>query len=152
MNLRMRWHSLVSPCRTVHPDLLTHVAAASITDDESFHTVCYMDLAMNPIPGEESAVDDFAMQLLKVLGYRSRERFLRSRKDIPLFICGTWSHVKTDVCVLNPDEILLLVQEDKRHLDLGDPRPQLIAEAIAAVQTNNRKREMVLTCLLLTTN
>jgi hypothetical protein len=37
---------------------------------------------------------------------------------------------------------LLLVQEDKRHLETVDPEPQLIAEAIAAVQSNNRTRNL----------
>jgi hypothetical protein len=100
-----------------------------------------MDLAMNTVPGEVSAVDDFAMQLLRTIGYR---RFLRSRKDIPLFICGMWTHAKTDVFVMDQDDVLLLVQEDKRHLEVGDPRPQLIAAAIAAVQMNYIQRETVL--------
>jgi len=113
-------------------------------DDSCFRVVKYMDLAMDPVPGEESAVDDFAMELLKAAGYDSRDRFLRSRKDIPFFICGTWSHAKTDVCLMDDSEIILLVQEDKRHLERGDPRPQLIAEAIAATQTNNTIRETVL--------
>ena len=36
---------------------------------------------------------------------------------------------------------LLLVQEDKRDLEIMDPEPQLTAEAIAAVQSNNRTRD-----------
>jgi len=44
---------------------------------------------------------------------------------------------------MDDNEIILLVQEDTRHLVLGDPRPRLIAEAIAAVQTNNTIREAV---------
>jgi hypothetical protein len=39
---------------------------------------------------------------------------------------------------------LLLVQEDKRHLEPTDPEPQLIAEAIAAFATNNQAREQTL--------
>lgn len=132
------------PAPAINPQLLTTLSATDMTDESCFHVVKCMDLAMDPVPGEESAVDDFAMELLKVTGYRSRNRFLRSRKDIPLFICGTWSHAKTDVCLMDDSEIILLVQEDKRHLELGDPRPQLIAEAIAAVQTNNTIRETVL--------
>jgi hypothetical protein len=98
---------------------------------------------------ERSAVNDFAMQLLRTIGYRSGGRFLRSRKDIPLFICGVWTHAKTDVFVMDQDDVLLLVQEDKRHLEVGDPRPQLIAAVIAAVQMNNITRETVLACPLL---
>ena len=132
------------PAPAVNPQLLTTLSAADMIDDSCFRVVKYMDLAMGPVPGEESAVDDFAMELLKAAGYDSRDRFLRSRKDIPLFICGTWSHAKTDVCLMDDNEIILLVQEDKRHLERGDPRPQLIAEAIGAAQANNAIRETVL--------
>jgi hypothetical protein len=97
-----------------------------MVDDESYHVVRYMDLAMDPVPGEESAVDDFAMQLLRVMGYAGRAlgRDLRSRKDIPLFICGEWRHAKTDVCVMDSLRNGYL-QEDKRHLEIVDPEPQL---------------------------
>ena len=55
-------------------------------------------------------------------------------------------HAKTGVCVVDysPENkgILLLVQEDKRFLEQGDPEAQVIAEAIAAFQTNNLRRAM----------
>ncbi|KAF8547821.1 hypothetical protein OG21DRAFT_1568057, partial [Imleria badia] len=39
------------------------------------------------------------------------------------------------------NKVLLLIQEDKSHIKLQGPEPQLVAEAIAAFQTNNRKRK-----------
>lgn len=90
-------------------------------------------------PGEESAVDDFVAHLLYILGYDEPDRVIRQHKDIPFYICGHDSHAKTDVCVMDQTQgILLLVQEDKRHLERADPEAQLVAEAIAAFQTNNR--------------
>ncbi|KAH8982020.1 hypothetical protein EDB92DRAFT_1895630 [Lactarius akahatsu] len=88
----------------------------------------------------ESAVDDFAVLLLRALRYNTRGRVLRTRKDIPLVICGENRHAKTDVCIVDQNEILLLVQEDKQHMDNSDPEPQLIAEAIAVFAANNRTR------------
>jgi hypothetical protein len=41
-----------------------------------------------------------------------------------------------DTIIPDRDGYLLLVQEDKRHLEIVDP--ELIAEAVAAVQSNNR--------------
>jgi len=104
-----------------HPDLLNRLTADEMADDESYQ------------------------QLLRVMGYAGRAlgRDLRSRKDIPLFICGEWRHAKTDVCVMDTNGYLLLVQEDKRHLEIVDPEPQLVAEAIAAVQSNNRTRDLL---------
>ena len=48
----------------------------------------HLDFAMSPAPEEESAINEFALLLLRALGYTGS---LRSR-------------------------VLLLVQEDKRHL------------------------------------
>ena len=49
-------------------------------------------------------------------------------------------HALTNVCMLNRiNEIILLVQEDKRFMERGDPEPQLIAEAVAAYQFDNRQ-------------
>jgi hypothetical protein len=44
---------------------------------------------------------------------------------------------------MDRDEILLLVQEDRRHLEYVDAEPQLIAEAIAAFQYNNAIRRAI---------
>lgn len=99
----------------------------------------YLEDAMAIPPGEESAVDDFSAHLLSMLQYDDPDnRYIRQRKDIPFFICGTDSYAKTDVCIMDRKlRILLLVQEDKRHMEPKDPEPQLIAEAIAAFQYNN---------------
>ncbi len=59
------------------------------------------------------------------------------------WVCGEQRHAKTDVCVMdNHDRILLLVQE---HLEGTDPEPQPIAEAIAAFYNNNNTRMRILT-------
>jgi hypothetical protein len=96
---------------------------------------------MSTAPLEDSAVDDFAVRLFDMLGYTSRGVVLRTRKDIELVICGISMHAKTDVCLLaHRSQIILLFQEDKQHLeDRGDAEAQLIAEGIAAFQSNNKK-------------
>lgn len=132
------------PAPTVAVELLTRVNADDMDADSNYKLIRYMDLAMDPVPTEESAVDDFAVQLLTVLGYVPRSRMARTRADIPLWICGELRHAKTDVCIVDSDDILLLTQEDKRHKEQKDPEPQLIAEAIAAFQANNNRRTRVL--------
>ena len=132
------------PQPVVAVELLNNVAADDMVNDANYKLLRYMDLAMEPVPSEESAVDDFAAHLLTLLGYVPRARMLRTRADIPLRICGEQCHAKTDVCIVDSDDILLLVQEDKRHKESKDPEPQLIAEAIAAFQTNNYRRTRVL--------
>jgi len=95
----------------------------------------------------ETAVDDFAVELFKVMGYVRRNRVARTRADLPLFICGEQRHAKTDVCIIDraQNDILLLVQEDKR-LEHGEPvnaRAQLVAEGVAGFNENNVNREAV---------
>lgn len=91
--------------------------------------------------GEESAVNDFAAELLRAIGYETENTVVRTRKNIRLFMCGESKYAKTDVCLMDvSSEILLLVQEDKTHISPSDPESQLIAEAIAAFQVNNSKR------------
>jgi hypothetical protein len=112
-----------------------------MTNELNYKFVRYMDLAMSPVPAEESAVVDFVVCLLTLLGYVPRTRMTRTRADIPLTICGEQCHAKIDVCVVDEDDFLLLVQEDNEQ---KDPEPQLIAETIAAFQANNTRRTRVL--------
>ena len=110
-------------------------------DATSLALVKRLDLAAKIIEGEESAVDDFAAELLRAMGYETEQTVIRTRKNIRLLMCGQQVHAKTDVCLLDADsEILLLVQEDKTHMSATDPEPQLVAEAVAAFQTNNAIR------------
>ncbi|KAH9989556.1 hypothetical protein BJV77DRAFT_1129662, partial [Russula vinacea] len=120
------------PQPAVANEVLTRLDADDMTNDSNYRFVRYMDLAMDPVPTEESAVDDFAVFLLTMLGYAPRPRMIRTRSDIPFTICGEQCHAKTDVCIVDGHDILLLVQEDKRHKERKDPEPQLIAEVIGA--------------------
>jgi hypothetical protein len=132
------------PQPPVANEVLTRLNADDMTNDSHYKFVRSMDLAMDPVLDEESAVVDFAVCLLTLLGYVPRSKMTRTRVDIPLTICGEQCHAKTDVCVVDEDDILLLVQADKRHKERKDPEPQLIAEAIAAFQATNTRRTHVL--------
>ena len=136
----------ILPQPSVHQIILdnTEYPHDGIADKDDRNFFFYMEEAMSIPPGEESAVDDFAAHLLALLGYDAANRFIRQRKDIPLFMCGGQTHAKTDVCVVDRNlGILLLVQEDKRHLEEVDPEPQLIAAAIAAFQHNNTRLQRI---------
>ena len=41
----------------------------NMADNANYKLLHYTDLAMNPVSTQESAVDDFALHLLKLLGY-----------------------------------------------------------------------------------
>jgi len=109
--------------------------------DDTYRFLSYLDLATNA--GQETAIDDFARELLRIVGFEERGLILRTRHTIPLSICGDISKVaQTDVCLLDRrSTILLILQEDKTIFNPSDPEPQVVAEAIAAYQYNNQKRQ-----------
>jgi len=125
-------------------ELLTKQRADEMTSVENHRVISLMDLAMNRVPSEESMVAQFTEKLLVSLEYESLAKSVVLRQQMPLFICGESRHATADVCLMDMSEILLVGQEDKRHMDAGDPDPQLIAEAIAAFQFNNYKRTRIL--------
>jgi len=69
---------------------------------------------------------------------------VRRRVDIPLRTRGKVQRTQVDVCIVDLDEFLLLIQVDKRPKELMDPEPQLIAAAIAAFQANNETHTQLL--------
>jgi hypothetical protein len=110
---------------------------------------------------EDSAVDDFAALLLRLMKYNSgRQRLIRSRKEISFIMAGHRVDTKTDVCVIEDGLFILLVQEDKVNFCqlvesnflmssqrqgqgyLHDIEPQLVAGAIAAFHQNNGNRRL----------
>ena len=97
----------------------------------AIHTFAYVD--------QKAAINDFAVELLRMLGFEQRGCILRSRYAIPLNICGESSQTaQTDICLLHhASTIFLLVQEDKSELNAES---KVISEAIASFQENNRNR------------
>ncbi|KAF9498770.1 hypothetical protein BDN71DRAFT_1442702 [Pleurotus eryngii] len=126
------------PHPTINPNVLNTLSYRDAPDDDTYRLLRNLDLATTQVPVEESAVDGFAVLLLCALGYEPRGRTLRTKKDLLLLVYGETGHAKTDVFLIDEDEIVLLIQEDKRHLAPGDPEAQLIAKAIAAFSTNHR--------------
>ena len=134
------------PQPAVDQELLSIVDAGAMQQDRYAELITLLDLAMIPEKGG-TAVNDFTVELFKLLGYVRRERVARTRVNLPFFICGKIRHAKTDVCIVDrpQNNILLLVQEDKRlkHRDPVNARAQLVAEAVAAFNENNAHREAV---------
>lgn len=103
------------PQPVIDQELLNILDADAMQQDRNAGLIVLLDLAMIPDKGE-TAANDFAVKLFKVLGYVRRQRLARTRVDLPLLICGEERHAKTDVCIVDrsQNDILLLVQADKR--------------------------------------
>lgn len=129
----------ILPLPEIDEEILTTLEADDMQYDSNAELINLLDLAMGF--SEEPAVNDFTVELFKRLGYVKRNRVARTQKDISFFNSGEWVYTMADVCLLDllHDDILLVVQEDKRCLreELRDPRPQLIAKAISAFDRNN---------------
>ncbi|KAJ6464346.1 hypothetical protein C8R45DRAFT_1219869 [Mycena sanguinolenta] len=102
----------------VHPSLDAFATTGDRIDAPDDDTYRLLHFAHIPKIGQEAAVDLFAL---------------------PIFTCGSTCRAQTGVCVLDSnDMILLLVSRSDNDLD---PEPPVIAKAIAAFQHNNSIRE-----------
>ena len=132
------------PPPTISPAILAHEmypTAGLPTDDRLFFDLLD-EVSAPPAESEKSAVDDFAVHLLRLLGYMESNRYFRTQKNIPLFMCSADTHAKADMCIMDRTSgILFLLQEDAQFLDIKgkDPEPQLIAGAIATFQSYSHR-------------
>ena len=130
------------PPPTIGPAILAHqtypAAGLPIDDERIFFYL--LEEVMTPSEFG-SAVVDFAIHLLRLLGYDKQNRIIHMRTIIPLYMCSANTHTETDVCVVDcrTRMSLLLLQEDVQDPDGKDPEPQLIAKAIAAFQYHNHQ-------------
>jgi len=94
----------------------------------------------------ESAVDDLAKTIFEILDYDAKDLSIHTREELQLDMCNARTYAKPDICIETSRlTIKLLVQEDKNYivstsktLMNTNPEAQVIAEAIAAFQENNK--------------
>ncbi|KAM6501669.1 hypothetical protein JOM56_001646 [Amanita muscaria] len=67
-------------------------------------------------------------------------RSLALKKELAFTMCGETVYAIPDYTVMDHDNYVLLVQEDKRDAVTYEPQAQLIAGAITAFVANNRHR------------
>jgi hypothetical protein len=124
-----------SPASLIPSDFLTCLDAEDVIqgDERAYTFIQYLDTAMSPPPGDESAVNDFIVNLLLTLGFAPKGTMIRTKKNFPLGMGGEIRYAQADACILDGVNPLLLIQEDRSRVDpLTDPIPSLIAAAIAA--------------------
>ena len=122
------------------PLIIAGFADTENLSDATLRYLTHLDHAVHA--SQESLIDEFSRQTLDLLGYSERGLTLYTRYNIPLTICGEDKNSQTDVCLVNGQTmILLILQKDKTAFNSSNPGPQVIAEAIAAYQYNNDKRE-----------
>jgi hypothetical protein len=78
-------------------------------DDRLFFQ--YMRLVENP-RSSESRVDDFSAFILRILNYDNEDRVICQRTEISFPMAGQRIDAKTNVCLMDELELILLVQED----------------------------------------
>jgi len=118
-------------------ELLTLTNSDDATSPDAYRLLHYMHLAMDRVPNEESWVAPFTEKLLVHLEYESLEKSVMPMQQMPFFTCGESRIAAADVCVMRASEILLVIQEDKQHMQDGDPDPQLVAEGFSRFIANS---------------
>ncbi|KIL62602.1 hypothetical protein M378DRAFT_80878 [Amanita muscaria Koide BX008] len=128
------------PPTTVSPVVLNNTfrpAPPAVISKEDRLFFKYLDRANI---GEKAAVDDFAGHILRMLNFDDNDRSIATKRELSFTMCGTCVWAKADIAILDDAEYSLMVQEDKRTTVTDEPKPRLIAEAIAAFVENNRLR------------
>ena len=112
-------------------------------DGDTMKLLHYLDLVLDPQVGQEAAAYNFAAKLLEKLGYDDGDRIIFTRLALPIVMSGVSYMAQTDVCVMDKDDMVLLIllHDDKQVPRLKDPESQVIALAIAAFTANNKVRE-----------
>ena len=127
------------------PEILTARDAWGTTKDDSYTFLRLLKGANGYTVTEETAVVDFTYFLMHMIGYTSRlhKRIVRTRKRIQILIAGELKDSVIDLCLIDEtNNMLLVIQEDKRAIDKHAPDPcaQLIAAAIATVHDRDARR------------
>ena len=92
---------------------------------------------------DESAVADFIAALLRALDFAPNEAAIRTGKNFAFRSGREKRYAKADVCIVEGTNPLLIVQQDKSHVDPlgGDVDARLIATAIAAYDEDSLYQE-----------
>ncbi|KAJ7176643.1 hypothetical protein C8R46DRAFT_890208 [Mycena filopes] len=130
------------PAPMIDNEILTAADANNTTNDANYVLLSLLDLAMSPISPQQSAVTDFVVALLRALGYDHRPRVARTHQELHFVICGESACATPDVSVvdLKRDDIILLVEQHQGFSGATEAYARLIADAIAAYQTNQTAR------------
>jgi hypothetical protein len=111
--------------------------------DETYRLLQYLDLASRANSGQDLDVEDFMREILRALRYEMRGLLLRSHCSIPLVVQSYSTGLlqkaaQTELCLVQGSSTILLVVQ--ATVGVRDPEPQVIADAIATFQCNNRIR------------
>ena len=122
----------------IDPNLLSGTLGTQGLSNETYCLLEYLDLASRPNSDQESAVHDFAREILRALRYELRGSLLRSRHTIPLLISGDPNRsAPTSVCLIQGRSGIILIPVIQEDTPV-DPEPKVIASAIATFQYNSR--------------
>jgi hypothetical protein len=117
-------------------------AAEAVKDMETHGFLHCMEDAMAPC-ADKSAVDNFSIELFRLMRYHNFGLGYSARFSVNFAfrMCHRDSIVQTDVCVMDRNNLCLVVQEDKQDAYNSLLMPscsQLVIKAIAAFHNNNR--------------
>ncbi|KAM6502553.1 hypothetical protein JOM56_002530 [Amanita muscaria] len=132
----------VAALSNLDPYLLSATLDTQGLSIETYRLLQYIDHASRANTGQESTINDFMKEILRLLGYEEkRNLLLRSHHAIPLLISGDPDQLaQTGTCLSQGSSTILLVVQEETTFSFHDPEPKVIAAAIATFQYNNCTR------------
>ena len=131
------------PLTGLDPALITApVDGTNVSYDTTSRFLTYLNFATNS--GQKTAIDDFAREFLRIVGFEEHGFALRTGYTIPLSNHDSSNQAHMDVCLLDRRSMILLVlQDEKPSLNPSNLEPQMIALAIVTYQHNNQIRKLM---------
>ncbi|CAO3686677.1 unnamed protein product [Umbelopsis ramanniana] len=100
---------------------------------------CLRYIISHRVAHQKTAVDNFVLELLRIMKFTSSRRNAMVNNRLSLNMCHATTIAAIHVCILNDEDVLLLVEENKAYRSALNPDPKLIAEAIAEFQSYSQK-------------
>ena len=87
---------------------------------------------------QEFYTETFTIRTLELLGFEEPSVIIPGCSTIPLTICGVIRVARADICLAKGTFVLLVIIRDEEFVNA---EARVFAEAIAAFQSNNKRRE-----------
>jgi hypothetical protein len=134
------------PSPQVDEEVLTAESADETQNDGAYRLLFEDFRANHGGSGSKVGIDDFAIELFKMLHYTGRalERVTTSRVELSLTVCGREITATLPVCLMDAEGTVILIHNSYRrdYLNTRSNEAPLIAYAIAPFQYNNQIRAL----------
>ncbi|KAF9442657.1 hypothetical protein P691DRAFT_764984 [Macrolepiota fuliginosa MF-IS2] len=124
------------PPTTISPVILNNILQPAPPAVISKEDCLFFEYLHHANVGEKAAVDDFTCHILRMLNFDDNNKLIATKRELTFTMCGIRVQAMADIVILDGSQYSFIVQGDKHTPVIDEPRPQLIAAAIAAFVEN----------------